>query len=564
MAGGGGALSYGVVTVLELRDFVLADDLRLTAHPGLNVLTGETGAGKSLLVDAMGLLSGWRADASWIRTGAERAWVQAEFSGNASCIVSRAVVSEGRNVARIDGEVVTVSELADQVGARIAVYAQNAHQALASASSQMDMLDRLLDDDGVVQRTRYHDAWTRRSRLSAERDALQTRLRDRARLADLHAMQIADIDAVGPALGEEIDLRRDVGRMRHADRTVRALTTAVARLDGDGGASEALGEALKELRRASEHDDRLSTLVDEVDAAAAAASAVAAELERFVDGYADDASRVDEVESRLHALERLFAKYGDGSEAVLAFREGLRLESASADEDADRLAALARAVDDASSDVERLAVELRAARRRAAERLERETAPILDRMAMKGARIHVAIDATDPGPRGADKVRFDVAPNEGEAPSPLASTASGGERSRLMLALWWSAGHAASTLVFDEVDAGVGGAAANAVGELLQELSRRHQVFVVTHLAQVAAHADRHFVVEKRTERGRTVSTVRAVDADAKTRELARMLTGDDDDAAVAAASALLAKADQARTRSSSPPRSASTSLASE
>jgi DNA repair protein RecN (Recombination protein N) len=553
-----------VLSVLELRDFVLVDAVRLETHPGLNVLTGETGAGKSLLVDALGLLTGVRAEAGLIRRGAERALVQAEFTGDGPASASRALVANGRNHARLDGELVTVAELAERVGGRIAVFAQHAQQALLSPAAQREALDRLLAPDAAAALVAYREAWAERRALAAELARLREDARERLRRADLLDLQLAEIDDAGLRSGEEVELEAEARRLRHADRIAQGVAATLAALDGEGGSVETLARSRRELDGAARHDDELAALARDLADALQGAQAVAAELQRFLDGFAADPSRLDAVERRLTALQRLFAKYGDGSEEVLAFRRAAAEERAGLDADDRRLDGLEVRLGELDAALAGHAERLRAGREAAGRRLAEAVTPLLERLALPGAHLTVALEPTDLGPHGAERVRFDFAANPGERSAPLAQAASGGELSRVMLATWLITGSDRPTLVFDEVDAGVGGRAAAAVGELLAELARRHQVLVVTHLAQVAAHADLHVHVGKGSHGGRTVATVEPLEGPARERELARMLAGHESDAALATARDLLDRAAQARADAATPSKSAATSAASE
>lgn len=538
-----------MLSALELRDFVLVATARLDAHPGLNVLTGETGAGKSLLVDALGLLTGVRAESGLIRRGARRALVQAEFAHGEPGSASRALVAEGRNHARLDGELVTVAELARAVGARVAVFAQHAQQALLSPTAQRESLDRLLDERGADAAAAWRTAWHERRDGSTELDRLRADARQRLQRADLLDLQVAEIDAADLEIGEEERLASEARRLRHADRIRQGVASALAGLDAEGGAVETLLRSRRDLDDAARLDDRLAALTRDLADAAQGAQAVASELQAFLDDVDADPRRQDQVESRLAALQRLFAKYGDGSAAVLAFRAAAAEERADLDAHDLRTDQLEARVAELDARLAELAGELRASRRDAAARLSHEVGPLLARLELDGARLEIAVEPTEPGPHGGDRIRFDFAADPGEALAPLAQAASGGELSRVMLALWLVTGSDRPTLVFDEVDAGVGGRAAAAVGELLAELARRHQVLVVTHLAQVAAHADHHVRVGKHASDGRTTTVVEPLGDAERERELARMLAGHEGDAAIVTARDLLERAERSRSR---------------
>ncbi|MEX2501815.1 MAG: DNA repair protein RecN [Trueperaceae bacterium] len=535
-----------MLRALELRDFVLVDAVRIEPGPGLNAFSGETGTGKSLLVDALQLLAGGRADASLVRHGAERALVQAEFASGPTS-ASRTLAAEGRHHARLDGELVTVAELADATGGRIAVFAQHAHQALLSARAQREALDRLLLDEAADALRAYRTAFAERRRDVGRLEALRASTRERNRRRDLATVQIEEIDAAELRANEEDALATEADRLRHADRISSGVAASLASLDDDEAALTALSAARRELAGAARFDPHLGALARDLREATQGAQAVADELRRFLDDFDADPARLDATERRLTSLQRLFAKYGDGSTEVLDFRARLAAERDALQHDDDAIAELEARIEQLDADLRTHAAVVRDGRRRAGDALALDVTPLLERLALSGARLTVRLDPVEPGPHGTERVAFDLAANPGEPGAPLTQAASGGELSRVMLALWLVTGSDRGTLVFDEVDAGVGGRAAVAVGELLAELGQRHQVLVVTHLAQVAAFADRQFRVGKRSEDGRTVSTVVRIDGAEREQELARMLAGHDGETAVRAARDLLQRASRDR-----------------
>jgi len=529
-----------VLRVLELRDFVLAENVRLEVSEGLNVLTGETGAGKSLLVDALGLLTGVRAEAGLIRHGAKRALVQADFDHRSA---SRSLVQEGRNVARIDGEIVTVAELSELVGTDVAVFAQHAQQALLSASAQRAALDRMLDPGGQQTLAQWRSVWKERSRLEQAIAELKAATESRRQREALLAHHLEEIDAAELTVDEELDLSARALRLRHADQILKSVAASHAALDGDEGAVDRLAAAHRALREAKELDPRFAALSEDLAATLRSTQAIAAELDSSLDPSAEEEGNLNQIEARIAQLQRLFAKYGDGTRGVLAYRDEIAGELSALRDSAEGVAALERELATCEAELQKMAPVLRDARRAAARQLESGVGPILARLAMPSAVLTVNVRDARFGAHGADSVEFTFVANEGERPAPLAQAASGGELSRVMLALWLITGSDRSTLVFDEVDAGVGGQAAAAVGALLAELAERHQVLVVTHLAQVAAHAHHHVHVGKATRDGRTITSVRSLAGEERERELARMLAGHDGDTAMAAARDLLERA---------------------
>ncbi len=545
----------GVLRRIELRDFAIISELELELSPGLNVLSGETGAGKSIVVDALALLAGARADTAFVRAGAETALVQGEFDGDEVGTASRRLALSGRHTARVDGEHVTVAELTEKVGRRVAVFAQHSATLLQGAAAQRSQLDRLLPDDVRDVALRHRRAFQRRTEVLGRLAEVRAAQRERARRLDVLSYQVQEIDEAAPRPGEEEALQAELGALRHAERVVQSAGAALSALSGEeGGAVQLAADALRELGAAARHVQGLAPLAKDLGDALTGLSAVAGEVESFLGTFEADPARLDAVQARLAKLDDLKRKYGEDIGAVLAFRESSAREREALlalDEDEELLAR-----EDAALAVElaELSEELTAARRSAAQRLEAQVVPLLQRLGMPGAVFEVRVTPLPEAiAAGADEVSFAFSANVGEPPGPVSGIASGGELSRLMLALHLVTGASQPTLAFDEVDAGVGGRAAREVGALLGELGRGRQVLVVTHLAQVAAFADAHFVVSKAEAAGRTLTTVRRVSGRDRAEELARMLSGTVTDVSLSHAEELLGEAAAARAHLPSP-----------
>jgi len=518
-----------VLLALELKDFAIIDELKVAFAPGLNVLTGETGAGKSILVDALTLLIGGRADARAVRTGAKSALIQGFFSGeDAPEVLARRLQSSGRSTARLDGELVTVGELA-LTGARlVAIHGQHASQTLLESAEQRRLLDRLLSSKSQEALGRYGEryrAFTARSRELAE---LRERVRERARRLDILSFQVDEIDRAKLQPGEEARLQEALESLRHAERIVQGAGSALHHLsEGEVSAVDLLGSALRDLEAAGRYHPALRTLAGELQDALMSVQATSAEVADFLSSFEAGAGELEALERRLSLIETLKLKYGDTVEAILAFREEAGRELGAlqnAESDMSRLEAEREALERELTD---LAAQLSAARQGAAARLSQEVTQQLRPLGMANAQFIAEVAPTDGfTPSGKDAVTFFFSANLGEPPAPLAAVASGGELSRVMLALNVVTGSDLPTLTFDEVDAGLGGATARAVGGLLKRLAGEHQVLVVTHLPQVAAFADAHFRVEKLETDGRTVTRVTQLSGEAREAELARMLSG--------------------------------------
>lgn len=546
-----------MLRALELQDFAIVDALRLELTSGFNVLSGETGAGKSILIDALALLIGGRADSSLIRTGATSALIQGFFDGETDedtpstagssphitpTVVSRRLQRSGRSSARLDGEVVKIGDLAAVGTKLVAIHGQHASQTLLEASEQRKLLDRLLRDDDQQTLRRYRDGYARLQQVRRDLTRLRETLRERARRLDMLKFQIDEIDAAQLRPGEEDTLREQADSLRHAERIVAAAGRAQQALsEDDANVLERLADAQRDLEQAGRYHPGLRALADELSDALLSVQATANEVEGFLADFEVEPARLEQLETRLAKLETLKNKYGDSTEAVLRYRDDSAAEYEQlghAEADIDTLTHEETVLHDTLNE---LAEQLSGARREVARHLSDAVTREIRPLGMANARFSAEVIATDTlGADGRDAVRFLFSANLGEPLAPLADVASGGELSRVMLGLNVVSGSDLPTLVFDEVDAGIGGQTARAVGALLKRLAEDHQVLVVTHLPQVAAFADTQFLVDKHEQDGRTVTRIRELGAAEREAELARMLSGAVTDTARAHARELL------------------------
>ena len=545
------------LTELTVENLAVIERARLPIAPGFTVLTGETGAGKSLVVDALALALGARAATDQVRSGTDAARVEAVFTdvaadeddpladvlaaGEGMAIIRREVGADGRSVVRLNDRSVTVGGLAT-LGTRLAeIHGQHEQQRLLAADRQLDLLDRFgelaarLAEVGAA-----HKAWRATVAQSAE---MLTDEHELARRVELLRHQVDEITGAAPQAGEDEALERQLRSATHAEAIARAADASVRALRDESAGLDALATARAELAQAAALDERFAALAERAGALEAEAVELArdaADLGERVD--LDPASR-EAAEQRLALLYDLKRKYGETLEAVVDF-------GASSAEELERLEQQDTIREQLRADEERLRAALEKAaaalgreRRKAARELARRVNAELPALGLPAGAFDVAVEPADVGPNGADRVTFTFAPNPGEPARPLARIASGGEASRLSLALKVVLAGADETpvLVFDEVDAGIGGRHGTALGERLRDLARYHQVLCVTHLAQVAAFADVHVHVGKRVSDGRTVADATVLEADARAAELAAMLAGEGaGDEARAAADALL------------------------
>jgi DNA repair protein RecN (Recombination protein N) len=537
-----------VIDELHIRGLGVIEDASLRLAPGLTVVTGETGAGKTMLVTALELLLGARADSGLVRSGADAALAEAVIApppaeaadwvgeGDEELVVSREIPADGRSRARIGGRLAPVSALAEVLGRHVEVHAQHEHVRLTRPEVQRQLLDRYAGDPHGRTLAAYREAHTAWRELTRRRDRLEADARERARELDRLRFEVAEIDAAQLDPDADEDLGRELELLAHAEEVQLAAATAAGAL-GSEGAQEPLGVAVDALRRLAVDDATLDELRGRADALAAEASELAADVRAFGEATEADPHRLAALQERQALVRQLTRKYGADVSAVLAYADEarMRLEALEAEE-ADA-GDLDRQLVDAEERLRGLAEDVRRGRRTAAGRLAEVVDGHLADLAMPHGRFQVEVEPLDDGELtadGGDRVTFLLAPNPGEPARPLAQASSGGERSRVSLAVEVALADIddASVLVFDEVDAGIGGATAMAVGEKLARLAaggagRARQVLCVTHLAQLAAFADVHHVVEKGLRDGRTVTTTRQVAADDRVPELSRMLGGD-------------------------------------
>ena len=501
---------------LSVRDLGVIADLSIVVGPGMTAITGETGAGKTLVIEALELLVGGRADPVLVRPGAEEAQVQGRFlAGEAEVVVTRIVPAQGRSRAYLDGSLATASELGEFGRSLVDLHGQHSHQSLLTTAAQRAALDRFGDIDlGPVDALR-----ARRAALDASLAELGGDERSRAREIDLLRYQLQELDAAELTTeDEDATLCAEETVLANAEAHRQAGLLAYALLRDDGAALDSLADAGARLRERGPYEE----LVARLAGAAAEADEVASEVRQIAESIVDDPERLEAVRARRRLLGDLCRKYGETLGDVLAYSQDARRRlSALEDHDA-RAAALERDRDEVDGAIAAAEALVRAARAECAPALAAAVEAHLQQLALAGARLEIDVGQNGPG----DDVTFRLSANPGEPPLPLAKVASGGELARAMLAARLVLTDAPDTLVFDEVDAGVGGAAALAVGRALATLAASRQVLVVTHLPQVAAFADQQIAVTKETVADRTVATATPVDGEDRLVELSRMLSG--------------------------------------
>ena len=529
---------------IALRDFVIVRELELEAGPGLSVLTGETGAGKSILIDALQLALGARGDAGVVREGATRAEIVAEFEtpvalapwlaqggfdDGPTLLLWRTLDTEGRSRAWINGSAATVAQLREAADHLVEIHGQHAWQSLTRPAAVRALLDAQAGVDAAPM-TAAWSAWREAldtlERARQARDGLE---RERERLQ----WQIGELARLEPAAGEWEEINTEHTRLAHAQALLEAARVALdAVSEAEPSADGLAGRAADALAAVARYDADLAAVAEVLQSAQAQLQDAARTLQAYLGHREPDPGRLAELDARLSAWMQLARRYrrqpSELPALLLAWREELRALEASADLDA-----LQRAADEAERVFRALAREVSAARRAAAPKLAAAITQGMQQLGMAGGRFEIALQPLQaPQAHGLEQVEFLVAGHAGSSPRPLAKVASGGELSRLALAIAVTTARgraavgAAPTLIFDEIDAGVGGAVGDSVGRLLRQLGADTQVLAVTHLAQVAACADAHFVVSKAAVDGQTVSRIEPVAGEARVAEVARMLGG--------------------------------------
>jgi DNA repair protein RecN (Recombination protein N) len=518
---------------LNIRNLAVIEALEVSFEPGLNVLTGETGAGKSILVEAVSLLLGGRASPELVRTGEETAIIQAIFETDGrEVVVRREISASGRSRAFIDGTLATSGALRELGDGLVDLHGQHEHQALLNPEGHIDLLDQYAGQAG--QRDLVSAAYAEWARLTAELDEVRRQERDKSARTDFLRFQLGEIDRARPRSGEDEELAAARQLLANAEKLKRLCDEAYSRLyESDDAVLGGLVQVWKRVGDLAALDARFTPYVETRDAVRAQLEDLAAFLREYAADIDSAPGRLQEVEDRLAALERLKRKYGPTLADVLGRASDCRAELETLQATGERAAELERAVAAAAGSYSSRAAILSAARREAAPRFARALEQGLAELAMERTRLEVRFgtNGDEPGKwtaRGVDVAEFYVSPNPGEELRPLARIVSGGELSRLMLGLKTLASTDApgKTLIFDEVDAGIGGRVADVVGRRLQGLGQRFQVLCITHLPHIASCATTHFRVTKSVRNNRTLTSVDRLEGETRVEEVARMMAG--------------------------------------
>lgn len=538
---------------LHVTNFALIDRLDLTFSAGLNILTGETGAGKSIIIDALGLALGGRAGADLVRTGSSKATVEAIFDlthapeevrrrladagldgedEEEMLLVTRELArAGGKSQCRINGRLMPVAVLKEIAEGLVDVHGQHEHQSLLAADRHIDILDNWGGKDALALRQSVAARFGEASALKREREKLQTDARERARMLDLYRFQQEELASASLQPGEEDELNANRSRLANSEKLSAAAADAYATLSGaerGAGALDALNAALAAVEHVAVLDENLSPLAETLQSAVSYAEDAARELRVYQESVEFNPERLEEIEARLDLIRTLKRKYGETLEEIIAYGVEMAGKLDALENSEAREEELTVAIAEAEGKLNAATARLTKARRKASENFAAGIARELADLGMAATQFEVSIEVQPVTSKGTDKVEFLLSPNPGEPLRPLAKIASGGEMSRIMLAMKSVLARtgAIPTMIFDEIDVGVGGRTAQTIGDKLEALAREAQIMCITHLPQIASRAGAHFFIEKQVHEGRTTVSVAPLDAEGRIEEIARMLGG--------------------------------------
>lgn len=542
-----------MLTELSIRNLAVIEAVSLTFHRGFHVLTGETGAGKSIIIDALGLVAGGRGASDLVRYGCEKAEIEAQFdvspthpvwavferigieaSPDETIVVRREISAQGKSTSRLNGQLVNLTMLREVGDCLVNIHGQHEHQSLMKPEEHLHWLDMYAADRIGALKSQYEEAYDRYTELRKEWAQLEDTGKRALQMADLYRFQIEEISAAQLKIGEDESLLEEKRKLSNAEKCYQSVADAYDALYGSnkGGALSAIGKAMHRVDDIASVDANvLKPLLEQIQTAFYQLEDAAFQLRDYRDNVEFNPGRLDEIETRLDLISSLRRKYGDTVADILAYLQSIQVEMDVLDNKEEKREALRQAAEKQRERLMQLGEQLSEARHAASEQLAREIEQELKGLHMERTRFEVQMERLEGGKatrEGLDKVEFLIAANPGEPLRPMAKIASGGELSRIMLAMKaiFSRLDRIPVLVFDEVDTGVSGRAAQAIAEKMSFLSRHCQVFSITHLPQVACMADAHYAIHKTVDGERTFTRVTDLQPQERIRELARMLGG--------------------------------------
>lgn len=539
---------------LSVRNYVLIDHLDIDFHSGFTVLTGETGSGKTIMLGALSLLLGAKADRNDVRLGENSAEITGLFSVSSKAVfdwadehgieiedneilIRRLIKATGKGAYTVNGSPVTVKEGEELGHMLVDVSSQHSHQSLL----RNDVLRSILDKFSSLEKEKdsYTESYKALRSIENEIKELEERVRRSREEADYMRFSLGELEKADLREGEEEELKKEVEIMGSSEFLKENLSAAILEMKS---ALASLGEALDAVRKASKKDDRLAAEADRTESIGIEADDIMLSLRGYFESIDYSESELEEKNSRLMVLQRIRRKYGGSIEEAIRRRDEYRLKLEESENSEEILESLRKKRNTAYEDAVGRAEKLLSERKRGALRLSHKIEEMLHLLGMKAAIFEIRTERTETlNPDGMDRISFLIAPNKGEKLSPIENTASGGELSRIMLALKVTVNASGdASMLFDEIDTGIGGTVANAVGEEMKKLAEREQVIAITHLAQIASRASSHYLVEKEEKNGRTMTRIRCVEGEERVKEIARLLSGETSDLSLEHARMLL------------------------
>lgn len=536
---------------LLIKQFAIIDYLEIDFKPPFTVMTGETGAGKSILIDAVSVLLGGRGSGEMIRHGADKAYIEGAFRFHArhpvyaalaeggwadddddSFILSRELNVNGKNICRVNGCAVTLNAYRGLAAGLLDIHGQHEYQQIMQSHRQLDILDAYGGSSLLAVKRKVGEAYIVWKEIEAKLENARENRQAFAAKKDFLVFQLGEIDEAALRSGEERDLETEISRLTHSQKIVKQLNQAYRLLfqsaDGES-AYDLLSKALQQLRGLEKYDPELGGIFERLEPASYILDEISREIDRYKDQMDVSPARLEEAENRLYKIKSLGKKYGEGTEAILGYRQKIAAELDDMEEFGQKEEEWAENESKAKGVYNAESAELAQLRRKAKTQLEKQIDQEFLELAMKAARFQVDIHDGRPGPKGADEVEFHISTNTGEPYLPLAKIASGGELSRITLAIKriLASSDTCETLIFDEIDSGIGGVTVQSVAEKLSSISLDQQVICVTHSPVIAAKAGQHLLLEKTEEKGRTTTKAEDLDDQERVTELMRLLSGD-------------------------------------
>lgn len=520
-----------MISHISIKNFAIINELELDLKPGLNILTGETGAGKSIIIEAVSMALGSRADADYIRTGSDKAVIALALDdeqGN-EYVVKREISAQGKNICRINGEIVSLGELSTLCRSLADIHGQYDHQSLLDPFRHTGILDMYGGEELIKIKDLTADSYKKLSLIAGELKAIKAKVTESQRQKDLYAYELNEIDSAQLSLGEDSELEDEIKLMQNSENIFETLCNVSETLYGEAySAKDMLGKALHDMEGIAEYSEELRSFASTLADAYYAVDEIDSEMRNFRDKISFSPELLEEKLSRAELINKLKRKYGASIEAVLEYR-GKAADSIALMEDADsRITELESKMLMYKENFDTAAERLNALRGRAAALLEDKVSAELRELNFSSALFTVKLVPCSPSEQGTSSAEFFICTNKGSDAKPLAKAASGGELSRIMLALKRITGDLDKipTMIFDEIDSGISGATAGIVGEKLKSIAETHQIICITHLPQIAAAGKHHYKIEKSSDETSTYTTVTPLDQEQSIEELARLLSG--------------------------------------